>query len=100
MARRRSGPPAPRKPKGITPEFEDEIIRAGADQVKNMIVTRNQQLQETAVFLSGLQDNDGSREIKRLKGALSILTGPANETKTVLNNQNKALLKRLAELGG
>jgi hypothetical protein len=96
---RSRAPREPKKPKGLTKEFEATIERAGADELKNMIVSRQKQLEEVVQFLKGEAPTDASRELKDLKADLALIEGPSKETKTILANQTRAILKRLVELG-
>jgi hypothetical protein len=99
MARKSRAPRQPRKPKGITTAFEEELIRVGPDEAKEMILTRQKQLEEVGSLLRGEGEGDAAKAMRAAKSALSLLKGPTMETRTVLTNQIRACLKRLEELG-
>ena len=51
-----------KKPRGITPEFEDALNAADTAGLKGMIVTMQQQLAEVASFLKGEDDTEAYDE--------------------------------------
>jgi hypothetical protein len=98
MAKARA-PKAIKKPKGITPEFEETLNVLDEAGLKSLVVTIQNQLEEVQSFLKGEDDTEASRELLRVRHDLAELTGPANETKKVLSNRTKAILKTLTERG-
>ena len=93
------GPKKPKKPKGITPDFEDLLNTSDSLALKTLIVTIQKQLEEVNEFMKGEQDSEASQELARLKGQLAVLEGPSRDTKTILVNRTKALLRVLTERG-
>jgi HPt (histidine-containing phosphotransfer) domain-containing protein len=89
----------PKKPVGITPEFEAMLNSAATEELKGNVVTIQKQLEEVNKILKGEDESPAAREISRLKRELSTVTGPALETKKALNNRTKYLLKTLGDRG-
>lgn len=83
----------PKKPKGITPEFEDEVLKADTPGLKNMIVAQQKYLGECEVFLKDNPELKAQRE--RLKDAES----PTRDAIKVVKNRTKHIIQALKEHG-
>jgi hypothetical protein len=98
MARPKT-PREPKKPKGITPEFENILNTSSEEGLKSLIVTMQKQLQEVVQFLKCEDDSEAAEELRRMRSAVAEIESPSKETKAVLMNRTKAVLKVLGERG-
>jgi hypothetical protein len=91
MAKRK--PRAPKLPAGITEEFLDEFARMSDDDMKQRILTMQNDLARADAFLKT------KAEIVALKAELSLIEAPFRETMTVLKNRTKFIIDELRRKG-